>query len=471
MKSFCIRSMPGVLLGVSALFLAACGGGGGGGGDSDPPVQMPPPDPGATGVSGKITAPNGETPIAGVTVYYTGSAQGQSPPVPRALGMQSQQGCAPPADSNALWACTDQYGYFVLEFDSLDPVPETLPIHFIKGKWSGQANVGALGEYAGVMPFSSDPDAGAPRIAVITGSFDQIENVLVRLGMTSNPAQGQSLTTTAAPAQETARHFHRHDHSAVQPRMGLLEDDPDIDFCDPPDNAPPWWPPELPWPPPPEFCLVQPPPEWLGSETFDLYIGSRQYADEGENYPGMEELFELVDGQPRLLNYDILYVNCDAPEPEHANWEQDVTQFVNQGGLLYVTDLSSAWVAEPFYAYVGPDYTTFGGVDTGDRVQVVDTVLRNWMRAMPCRNGNACVDGNGRFSLTGYGDDVLEPYDPAVVPLVTEVSGNRVLTLRFPHGDSAGQVFFSTFHTADQSYGGSGRTAEERMLEYLFYAD
>lgn len=450
MKSFCIRSMPGVLLGVSALFLAACGGGGGGGGASDPPVQMPPPDPGATGVSGKITAPNGETPIAGVTVYYTGSAQGQSLPVPRVLGMQSQQGCAPPADSNALWACTDQYGYFVLEFDSLDPVPETLPIHFIKGKWSGQANVGALGEYAGVMPFSSDPDAGAPRIAVITGSFDQIENVLVRLGMTVNPAQGQSLTPAATTHGSEHRH-HRHHHRALQARMALAGNE--FEDCED------WW------------CLPDDAPEWLGSETFDLYIGSRQYAGEGEDYPDMDELFELVDGQPRLLSYDILYVNCDAPEPEHANWEQDVTQFVNQGGLLYVTDLSSAWVAEPFYAYVGPDYTTFGGVDTGDRVQVVDTVLRNWMRAMPCRNGNACVDGNGRFSLTGYGDDVLEPYDPAVVPLVTEVSGNRVLTLRFPHGDSAGQVFFSTFHTADQSYGGSGRTAEERMLEYLFYAD
>lgn len=450
MKSFCIRSMPGVLLGLSALLLAACGGGGGGGGASDPPVQMPPPDPGATGVSGKITAPNGETPVAGVTVYYTGSAQGQSLPVPRALGMQSQQGCAPPADSNALWACTDQFGYFVLEFGSLDPVPETLPIHFIKGKWSGQANVGALGEYAGVMPFSSDPDAGAPRIAVITGSFDQIENVLVRLGMTVNPAQGQSLTPAETTHGSEHRH-HRHHHRALQPRMALAGDE--FEDCED------WW------------CLPDDAPEWLGSETFDLYIGSRQYGGEGENYPDMEALFELDGGLPHLMSYDILYVNCDAPVPGHDDWDLDVTQFVNQGGLLYVTDLSSAWVTWPFASYVGVDSTAYDGVDTGERVQVVDTVLRNWMRARPCGNGNACVDSNGRFSLTGFGDNVLEPHDAEVVPLVTQVNGNKVLTLRFPHGGGAGQVFFSTFHTADESYGGSGRTAEERMLEYLFYAD
>ena len=212
-------------------------------------------------------------------------------------------------------------------------------------------------------------------------------------------------------------------------------------------------------------------PDWLGSETFDLYIGSRQYGGLGEDYPDFEALFTpTAGGQLPLMDYDILYVNCDAPPPyDVLNWENTLAQFVSQGGLLYVTDLSSEWVTQPFYSYVSQNFMV-DGVD-GDRVQVTDSALRDWLRALPCGNGNACVDSNGRFWLTGYGDDVLTPDDPAVTPLVTDLSGDRVLTLRFPHGDNAGQVFFSTFHTADGFYGSSGRTAEERMLEYLFYAD
>ncbi|WP_111657211.1 hypothetical protein [Isoalcanivorax indicus] len=461
-----------VLLALSALALAACGGGGGGGGGaSDPPVQMPPPDPGATGVSGKITAPNGQTPVAGVTVYHADAGQGLGLLAGRSLGLQSsQQGCAPPADSNALWACTDQYGYFVLEFGGLDPLPDALELNFAKGKWSGQASIDTLGDYAGVLPFSSDPQAGAPRIAVITGTFDQIENVLVRLGMTVNPAQGQMLASVTEPT-----HDHRHHgpaHGAAQPRMVSMGDE-EPDYCDPSEDPPWWWPPDMSWPPPPEWCddYVHEPPQWLGSETFDLYIGSRRYGGGGEDYPDMDELFEMDGGQLRLMNYDILYVNCDAPVPEDTNWNVSIQEFVGQGGLLYVTDLSSEWVTESFYGYVAPDDMSEGGVDTGARVQVANTALRNWMRTMACRNGNACVDSNGRFTLTGYGDDVLAPHNADVVPLVTDRGGSRVLTLRFPHGDDSGQVFFSTFHTADEFFGATGRTAEERMLEYLFYAD
>lgn len=450
MKNITVSTLPGLL----ALLLTACGGGGGGGGGSSangPPDQGVPPEPGATGLSGQITAPNGETPVPGVTVYYTGTGSGLSLPAPRS----TQAGCAAPPAGSEIWSCTDRHGFFALEFGELDPLPDTLPLAFSKGKWSGEASVDSLGEYIGALPFPADVDAGAPRIAVITGVYDQIEEVLVNLGMTSNPGTGSASIPRSMPAgeqhphQPPRQHTHRTDG---QPRIAMAMTE-DYDICEVPG-----------------LCDE---PDWLGSETFDLYIGSRPYGGIGEDYPDMEALFTPGPGGLPLMEYDILYVNCDAPPPAYSDWENALTTFVSQGGLLYVTDLSSEWVTEAFYSYASLDQGA-GGVDWGDRVQVTDGALRSWLRTMPCGNGNACVDSNGRFLLTGYGDDVLTPTDAAVTPLVTAQNGNRVLTLRFPHGENAGQVFFSTFHTADGlpggGMGGMG-TAEERMLEYLFYAD
>ncbi|MCH8543078.1 MAG: hypothetical protein LAT61_05880 [Alcanivorax sp.] len=450
MKSMTISTLPGLL----ALLLAACGGGGSSGGSAtDRPEQAVPPEPGATGLSGQITAPNGETPIPGVTVYYTGSGSGLSMPTMRS----AQTGCAAPPAGSEPWGCTDEHGFFVLEFGAVDPLPGTLPLAFSKGKWSGQASTDALGSYIGALPFPADANAGAPRIAVITGIYDQIEEVLIHLGMTSNPGTGSTALARSMPADRhsSSQHAHQHSHQHThhtdgQPRTAMAMTE-GYDICDLPG-----------------VCQE---PDWLGSETFDLYIGSRPYGGIGEDYPDMEALFTPgAGGLLPLMEYDILYVNCDAPEPDYADWQNALTEFVRQGGLLYVTDLSSKWVSQSFYGYVDPDEGA-GSVDWGDRVQVTDSALRGWLRTMPCGNGNACVDSNGRFLLTGYGDDVLAPTDPAVTPLVTDLGGSRVLTLRFPHGENAGQVFFSTFHTADGMPGSGMGTAEERMLEYLFYAD
>ena len=449
MKNITVNALSGLL----ALLLTACGGGGGGGGGSgvnDPPDQGVPPEPGATGLSGQVTAPNGETPVPGVTVYYTGTGIGLSLPAMRS----TQAGCAAPPAGSEIWGCTDRHGFFALEFGELDPLPDTLPLAFSKGKWSGEASADTLGEYIGALSFPADVDAGAPRIAVITGIYDQIEEVLVQLGMTSQAGTGSTAQSRSTPVGEHHAHKppHQHTHRTNgQPRIAMPMTE-DYDICDLPG-----------------LCDE---PDWLGSETFDLYIGSRPYEGIGEGYPDMEALFTPgPGGLLPLMEYDILYVNCETSPPDYADWQNALEAFVSQGGLLYVTDLSSEWVIGAFQSYVSLDGGA-EGVDWGDRVQVTDNALRSWLRAMPCGNGNACVDSSGRFLLTGYGDDVLIPTDQDLItPLVTDQNDNRVLTLRFPHGENAGQVFFSTFHTSDGLPGGGVGTAEERMLEYLFYAD
>src|SRR5699024_8210535 len=103
-----------LLISALSLILAACGGGGG----SNSPTPEPGDGPGGggdgqtRGISGRLTMPDGSTPLANATVYVP-SAQTAANAVIRTVGVNCQE----PAESYSAAACTKADGSFQLDVD------------------------------------------------------------------------------------------------------------------------------------------------------------------------------------------------------------------------------------------------------------------------------------------------------------------------------------------------------------------
>lgn len=450
-------------------------------------------------IVGVLTAPNGTTPIPNALVYYQkgGTANAQHGANYRTAALNESFSCGtPPSAGTFVSTCTDEKGGFVLDLAG-SGASGIVEINFAKGKWLGSFEVNSTGEDVGIVRFSNTASQGAPKIAVVTGSYDQIENVLIKMGMSSDPAyfetQGFSQKRQMQDPKVEALLGKLHEYSAghianTRPNAKSINDEGD---CPP---RPLKWPKDLDWPSAYLPCELFPSgfdwdmsesdnwpdwgyffenvewlrtsfwdPEWLGTETFDLYIGNRIYGEYGD-YPSVNELFAPTDGaEPLLMDYDIVYINCNASIPFSNDWKSVLEKFVAAGGILYVTDLSSGWLTQPFPEHVQLSWGWRANI--GDQVSVADEQLHAWLNEVPCKDGN-CFQNEGIFTLSGFGDHVLNPLHGSVEPIVVTPEEAKPLTLLFPF--DRGLAIFSTYHTSSTSFSHE-YTPEERVLEYLFY--
>ncbi len=436
--------------------LTACGGGGGSGGGNSAPAE-----PYTGTLTGTLVAPNGSTPIAGATLHISENDARIAIDARAAVA----QDCPAP-DNASEWTCSGADGQFSFEVTDLPPGSV---LHARKGAWSlthtlalNGSNPGQLGPVA----FDNDTAAGAARIAVVTGDYDRIEDLLAKMGMGEIGSSG-----LAARSAAVLTHGHRHVHSPVT-RSSLLAAPASLEDCQAIED-------------PTELCdcLQQELGEdfpcdlsggdglELGTETFDLYDGNGVLP---ASYPDVTELFASQDGQPRLFGYDIVYVNCGADLPDNVNWQTILQQFVAEGGVLYATDWASEWV-EAFHGDVAPALTSGDTLETLNAT-VVDVALADWLANVTCAGGD-CINGTA-VTLAGFlsGWHLLKPLDEtSVTPLVrADVAAygfpgetSALMTYQFSHGD--GQVIYSSYHTEPLSHA-DGYLPQERILEYLFFS-
>lgn len=335
--------------------LAGCGGG-----SEDPPARL------AGIVEGRVYAPNGVLPMAGATVS------------------------APSARGSTV---TDAQGDFRLE-----NVPAGNPaITIRKGAWTKVVNkavtaneVSRLTADEGTLP--SQVANGAPRIAVVLGQWDKMEDVLAKLGL------GEL---------DEAGHLRR------------------------------------------------------GTEAFTIIPDGAAFAN-------------LVSSSANLAQYDMIFVNCGAdlslegldPEAVKAN----ARAWVNQGGILYVTDL-----AYPIVEQVFPTDIVFDGMvgQAGITTEgtVHDITLRAWLDSRgQLTAGKVHIDGflSGWAVIRSLGPNTTNVVDGLVTfdggaapadarkthrhdavglrPTTNEV---RPLTVTFPYG--TGRVLYTSYHTAEEA--------------------
>ena len=174
MSSFPLSRPSLTALAVACLMtLSSCGGGGGDGTDDGHAAVLTD----AT-ISGKLVAPNGETPLGNALVYVEGSAQSAAASGRVNASAAAASGCgAPPATG---WAatCTAADGSFTWK----GKIPAGAKLVAVKGAFKATETVPAAGGDVALGVLSIPVGVGTTRMAVVTGLFDSVEDVLAKLG-------------------------------------------------------------------------------------------------------------------------------------------------------------------------------------------------------------------------------------------------------------------------------------------------
>ncbi|HEY5328724.1 MAG TPA: choice-of-anchor D domain-containing protein [Acidobacteriaceae bacterium] len=132
-----------------------------------------------TTITGFIYAPNGTDPLPNVTVYIPNAAVD-----PFSAGVTCAVAGAPPSGSPIVGTTTGVDGKFIL---TNVPVGASIPIVAVSGRWRVQAQVPmttACADTAFSMNMPKNKTQGdIPKIAIATGSVDQVECVLLKMGI------------------------------------------------------------------------------------------------------------------------------------------------------------------------------------------------------------------------------------------------------------------------------------------------
>jgi hypothetical protein len=139
------------------------------------------PGNGTTSVNGVVYAPNGTDPLPNVTVYVPNAPVEAFPP-----GVSCPISGSPPSGSPLVGTITDVKGKFSL----VDmPVGANIPIVAVSGRWRVKSTVNTVACSNTAMNLSmpqSQTQGDIPFIAIATGSADQVECVLLKMGISQS---------------------------------------------------------------------------------------------------------------------------------------------------------------------------------------------------------------------------------------------------------------------------------------------
>ena len=398
----------------TTLIVAACSGGGG----SD----------GATGgIRGVVFAPNGIDPIAQAVVYIPSSSTGAL----KEINAAAASTCELPGVPVATKTCSGADGAFVL-----DGVPAGAGVTVViaKGLFKKEIKVNvtagaptALAVTDTTLPVATGPGAQAPRIAVVTGLFDRMEDVLAKLGLGTVDDFG-----ALVPGTE---------------KFMLIDGTLSLDDATYPN-----------------FDMLLTSPDEL--KKFDLIM-----INCGTSYEG---LLSDPDVVARLRQYV-----SDGGRLYVTDWSYD---FIEQPFPEYIDFFGSDQVAE-----TSPENLDEAQVGSSDITSVADilvSTLQSWLgstvqcgSASVSSNTASCLDTNGKVHIEDFLDGwaMMETAHPAQTSALTvwtrgpvnwsSGAGTKPLTMTFPSG--AGKVLYSSYHTAGASH--PYMLPQERILQYLIF--
>ncbi|AEH02239.1 carboxypeptidase-like regulatory domain-containing protein [Lacinutrix sp. 5H-3-7-4] len=256
-----------------------------------------------------------------------------------------------------------------------------------------------------------------PNIGVITGSFDNIESVLYGIGLV-NPISGEPLfdiiNGTSTGKNTNLIHNHFSTKKDMQNRNPELEPNVDFSFSD------------------------------------------------------------LMSNPTLLASYDILFINCSS-HIDNLTYEQNLMNYVNNGGFLYVTDWSSSLLNT--ITNNDTNYLSFytprrSGQSLSTNATILDGNLSAWLLL----NFGISIDDTVEIDEFLNSWQVVDTYDPATTiswlngsvdyrdennTIITE---NKDLAFTFLLGQGA--VFYSSFHTENDDF---GFTTTDRIMEFLVF--
>jgi hypothetical protein len=454
-------------------------------------------------ISGTVYAPNGVDRIPGAEVYIP--AAGGAPLAVMTLNAAGDD-LFGDIDTALARTVTDSEGRFTLTHVPAGTVPLVISAGFFRKRidvFEGSGEGAGLEAALTTLPSTStDPSGRSARIALVTGNWDNTEEVLAKCGMGALDDYGcLSLGTETFDI-----YIGNHERRVMQPGVDLS-----------PTLAE--WPLE----------------DYLG--YWGLYGDWLYMADwPKDRYLTFGNLFSHLES---MQKYDVIVLPCGAgpllPEPFTWSSNPDIAflfpfsdpavvarlrDFVAGGGCLFVNDWSYQYVEQAFPGFIQfenedspvpftPDNYGLAGVGLGRfysietdtftpityDVSVLDPALSAWLSA----NGALGEDGKVRFSdecdcfsvmngaeagpegdqvrllaeapvylyqleLREAGVDVNgKPFGSYMAPTSEYIQAVRPLVATFPYG--AGKVIFTTIHPNVLPH--FGLTPQERILQYL----
>ena len=190
----------------------------------------------------------------------------------------------------------------------------------------------------------------------------------------------------------------------------------------------------------------------------------------------------LLMNKAELMKYHIVFVPCgnqDDPITTSDVAKQNMNDFVQAGGKLYVTDWSYEFVRQPFPGFLSwaGETSTLGSAASGEEwdapATAADQGLADWLAA----TGDPTFTVKGNWTkLTSVNVQQGKDEKGATVDITPKVwvtAKNGSSTAEIPttvsFQNQCGRVLFSTYHTESGVGGGGGSAllAQEKALLYV----
>lgn len=462
--------------------LGGCGGSSGSTGGISTDTQS---------ITGTVFAPNGTDPVAGATISVPSASAsvskslGVSKAVTATCGSETVT-CSDPKSTASVKTCSCANGTFSLDVSGLSSSDKssstTLKIE--KGDTSVSVTLACTSATCTISSTDSKLPAsgtGALKIAVVTGAYDDIQDVLAKLG------------------------YGALDSSDNRLKLGTET-----------------------------FTIYR------GGGSIDSELVALDPS--GTTYKAASALFGNAD---TMKTFDIVFINCGASESvtaasesasfdttkhlSHADYHaskalgksgsaidstviSNIQSYVNSGGKLYVTDLAYDFVEQTFPEVMdfqgGGDGSstsaeTGGAAELGDSGIVSDATVSNstmktWLSgratntidsasspgSISCTTttGGSATALNTDGTTTRIGDFLSgwavmkEAHDSSTTVWLTgpvtfsgsSGSETRPLTVTRTIGSNSGEILYSSYHTS-HSCPTSGFWPQERVLQYLVF--
>ncbi len=403
--------LPVVLSG----FLAACGGGG----DAAPAVIVPPVGTTTPAtINGKVVAPDGATPIANALVYVENSVGTATAAGAQKVAAPITTSCGTVPDASWAYTCSGNDGSFALKAQ----IPANAKLTAIKGTFkietplaAPQDGVISQGNVAFVI--TNTGGSTAPKIAVVAGSYDSIEDILAKLGFGEIVGGKLKLGT---------------EKFKLYGALGAGYETSDKLFVDADGDGKP-----------------------------DIFKYTIVFWNCGtdESVPlttaNKEILRQYVQGGGKLYASDLAYDIVEQVFPAYIDF--------------YGSDAVAATAAEnPGEAEVGTSGITVNAS--------VDPALQAWLRSVTCAGG-PCVQVDGSVKIEGFlsgwavinsahtGSTGVKTWASGAVDFATSTGVVKPLTMSFPVG--SGRVTYTSYHNEAQV--GAELEPQQRILQYLVF--
>lgn len=462
-----------------ALTSIACGGGGGSsGGLGD-----------AQSITGTVLAPNGTDPVAGATISIPSSAsasesvKGLAKTVSATCGSATVS-CTDPDASAVASTCSCADGTFSLSVSGLttDQRDAASSLKIEKGDLTKTVTLGCTSTCALVSSDTTLPASGTGSltIAVVTGEFDDIQDVLAKLGYGT-----LSSSTNKLEIGSEKFSLFRGGDSSLDTELAAKGTDTyktaNSLFSD--------------------LTLMK---------TFDIIFincGATEPTSLSSSLAAGDSTKHLSHG-----DYHTLVKSIGGTGALDATLVSNLQSYVNAGGRLYVTDLAFDFIEQPF-----PEVMDFAGntdenttaaetdddqVEVGTSGIISDATVKNdtmkaWLTGRASNtidsstspNSGACTTTAGGKSSALNSDDTIRigdflsgwavmenAYDSSttvwlegpVTFSAQSTATTRPLTITRKVGSSGGKVLYSSYHSA-HSCPTSGFWPQERILQYLVF--